>query len=193
LLPLFPLQTVLFPGGLLPLRIFEARYMDLAARCLKDDSVFGVSLIAAGVEVGAAAEPHPVGVSARIVSCDMAQPGVLNIVARGEQRYRIQRTEVGPNNLLLGEVEWIAAPPPAAVPADFSVLVDLLQVILADAGEERFPPPFKLDDAGWVSNRYAEILPIPMLARQRLLELSDVQSRLEIIRTYLQQRGLLKP
>jgi hypothetical protein len=191
MMPLFPLRTVLFPGGVLPLRVFEARYMDLATRCLKDDEVFGVNLIAEGAEVGAPARPHPVGVSARIASWDMPRPGLLTVVAHGERRYRIVRTETGPNGLLLAEVEWLAEPAPAEVPEDFSVLVTLLRAIVEDAGEGRFVPPHRFDDAVWVGLRYAELLPIPMLARQRLLELDDPQGRLEIIRAYLDQRGLL--
>ena len=190
-LPLFPLQTVLFPGGTLPLHVFEARYMDLVTRCLKDDAVFGVNLIAQGSEVGAPAVPHAVGVSARIISWDMPQPGVLNVVTCGERRYRIRRTELGPNGLLLGEVDWLAQTPPASVADEFAVLVTLLRAIVDDAGATRFPPPHRYDDADWIGMRYAEVLPIPALARQRLLELDDARSRLEIIRRFLEQRGLL--
>lgn len=190
-LPLFPLQTVLFPGSVLPLHVFEARYMDLATRCLKDGTVFGVNLIAEGAEVGATAIPHAVGVSARITDWDMPQPGVLNIVTRGERRYRILRTETGANGLLLGEVAWLAEPPPAPVPEDCTSLVTLLRAIVEDAGEMRLPPPHDFGDAGWVGMRYAELLPIPALAKQSLLELDDARGRLEIIRKFLEQRGLL--
>lgn len=191
LLPLFPLQTVLFPGAVLPLHVFEARYMDLATRCLKDGSMFGVNLIAEGAEVGAPALPHAVGVSARIAEWDMPQPGVLNLLTRGERRYRILRTETGANGLLLGEVEWLAEPPPAPVPDDCAALVTLLRAVVEDAGAERFPPPHGFDDAGWVGMRYAELLPIPVLAKQSLLELDDARGRLAIIRKFLEQRGLL--
>jgi len=190
-LPLFPLQTVLFPGSVLPLHVFEARYMDLATRCLKDGTVFGVNLIAEGAEVGAPAIPHAVGVSARITDWDMPQPGVLNIVTRGERRYRILRTETGANGLLLGEVAWLAEPPPVPVPDDCTSLVTLLRAIVEDAGEVRLPPPHDFDDAGWVGMRYAELLPIPALAKQSLLELDDALGRLAIIRKFLEQRGLL--
>jgi Lon protease-like protein len=191
LLPLFPLQTVLFPGALLPLRIFEARYMDLASRCLKENAVFGVNLIAEGSEVGTPARPHPVGVSARIVDWDMPQPGLLNVTTRGERRYRILRTETGTNGLLLGAVEWLAEVPAAATPEDCAPLVTLLRAIADDAGEARLPPPHDFGDAGWVGLRYAELLPIPVLAKQGLLELDDPLARLQLIRRYLEQRGLI--
>ncbi|NMG45420.1 peptidase S16 [Aromatoleum toluvorans] len=191
LLPLFPLHTVLFPGALLPLHVFEARYMDLATRCLKDDAVFGVNLIAEGREVGAPARPYEVGVSARIVRCDMVRPGTLDLVTRGERRYRVLRSEAGPNGLLLGEVEWLAEAPPTPIPGNCAPLVALLRAIVADAGEERLPGPHAFDDAGWVGLRFAEVLPIPAQAKQALLELDDPADRLEIVRQFLDQRGLL--
>ncbi|MCC4113853.1 LON peptidase substrate-binding domain-containing protein [Aromatoleum toluclasticum] len=191
LLPLFPLQTVLFPGALLPLHVFEARYMDLVARCLKDGSVFGVNLIAEGHEVGAPARPCEVGVSARIVRCDIAKPGTLDIVTRGEHRYRVLRTELGANGLLLGEVDWLAEAPRQAIPDNCQPLVALLRAIVADAGDARLPAPHAFDDAGWVGLRFAEVLPIPAQAKQALLELDDPADRLEIIRQFLDQRGLL--
>lgn len=191
LLPLFPLQTVLFPGAVLPLRVFEARYMDLATRCLKDGSVFGVNLIAEGAEVGAPAVPHAVGVTARIVEWDMPQNGMLNIIARGERRYRILRTEVGPNGLLLAAVEWLAEPDAGPLPDDDALLATLLRAIVEDAGDVRFPPPHDFADAGWVGMRFAELLPIPVRAKQRLLELDDPHERLALIHIFLAQRGLL--
>ncbi|AKU14463.1 ATP-dependent protease La, LON domain-containing protein [Azoarcus sp. CIB] len=190
-LPLFPLQTVLFPGALLPLHVFEARYMDLATRCLKDGSVFGVNLIAEGREVGAPARPYEVGVSARIVEWDMAKPGTLDLVVRGECRYRVLRSELGANNLLLGEVEWLAEAPHRAIPDNCLPLVALLRAIVEDAGAGRFSAPHAFDDANWVGLRFAEVLPIPAQAKQALLELDNPGDRLEIVRQFLDQRGLL--
>ncbi|NMG27560.1 LON peptidase substrate-binding domain-containing protein [Aromatoleum evansii] len=191
LLPLFPLQTVLFPGALLPLHVFEARYMDLATRCLKEGTVFGVNLIAEGHEVGAPARPYEVGVSARIVEWDVARPGTLDIVTRGERRYRVLRSEHGANGLLLGEVEWLAEAPHRAIPDNCQPLVELLRAIVDDAGRARLPEPHDFGDAGWVGLRFAEVLPIPAQAKQALLELDDPLDRLEIIRQFLDQRGLL--
>ncbi len=190
-LPIFPLQTVLFPGGVLPLRVFEARYMDMTARCMRADTVFGVNLIARGSEVGTPAIPHSLGVSARITSWEMTGPGMLHLVTRGERRYRIRSTECAPDGLLLAEVDWLEEPPGQEVPDGFAGLVALLKAITVDAGATHFPEPHHFDDAGWVGMRLAGLLPIPMAARQLLLELDDPVGRLEIIRAYLEQQGVM--
>jgi len=189
-LPLFPLHTVLFPGGLLPLRVFEARYVDLVTRCLRDGTLFGVNLIAEGKEVGAPARPHATGTSARVVTCDVPQPGLMLVSVVGERRYRILDTETGPNGLLTADIEWLPERAPMAVPADQAVLVAVLRGIMGDLGEEHFPAPHRFDDADWVGMRLASVLPISLRARQALLELELPIDRLEIIRRYLAQQGL---
>ncbi len=189
-LPLFPLGTVLFPDGLLPLRVFEARYMDMTARCLREHSSFGVCLIAAGQEVGEAALPHPVGTEAVIEQWDMGEPGVLSIVVRGRRRFRIEDHAVERDGLLTATVRWLDEPQSAAVPAAQADILPLLGAIAGEAGNP-LPEPHRFGDAAWVGARYAELLPIPQRARQALLELDDVVSRLEIIQQYLRQHGLL--
>ncbi|THF63001.1 peptidase S16 [Pseudothauera nasutitermitis] len=189
-LPLFPLGTVLFPEGRLPLRVFEARYMDMSARCLREQSAFGVCLIAAGKEVGEPAVPHPVGTEAVIEHWDMGEPGVLSIIARGRRRFRIEDHEVEADGLLTATVRWLDEPPPQAVPDAQADILPLLGAIAGEVGNP-LPEPLRLDDAAWVGARYAELLPIPARARQALLELDDVVSRLEIIQQYLRQHGLL--
>lgn len=190
-LPIFPLQTVLFPGGTLPLRVFEARYMDMSTRCLREDSVFGVNLIAEGHEVGTPARPHPVGVSARITAWDMAQPGVLHIVVRGERRFRILATETGENGLLLGRVEWLAEPEDVPLPYAFSSLATLLEAIIEDAGDAHFPPPHFMSSANWVGMRLAEVLPISLEARHALLLEDAPLARLTVLQDYLASQGLV--
>lgn len=190
-LPIFPLQTVLFPGGTLPLRVFEARYMDMSTRCLREDSVFGVNLIAEGHEVGTPARPHPVGVSARITAWDMAQPGVLHIVVRGERRFRILATETGENGLLLGRVEWLAEPEDVPLPYAFSNLATLLEAIIDDAGDAHFPPPHLMSSANWVGMRLAEVLPISLEARHALLVEDAPLVRLTVLQDYLASQGLV--
>lgn len=191
-LPIFPLQAVLFPGGTLPLRVFEARYVDMLAQCYRNDAEFGVNLVVEGAEVSHLAVPHAVGVSARITAWDDSEPGVLQVVAQGQQRFLIKDVELDAERRLLAHVVWIDEPPEQAVPEGFGKLVELLAAIIADAGDKHFPLPHSIDDAGWVGMRLAAVLPVPMLARQRLLELDDPISRLEIIRTYLEQHGLIK-
>ena len=111
-MPIFPLGTVLFPGAVLPLRIFEVRYMDMAKACLKDGSPFGVCLIREGEEVGAPAVPEPVGCLARIAECDVEELGILKVKAEGLERFRIVSREVNRQGLIVGEVERLAAEAP---------------------------------------------------------------------------------
>ncbi|MBN8284787.1 LON peptidase substrate-binding domain-containing protein [Zoogloea sp.] len=190
-IPLFPLGTVLFPEGVLPLKLFEARYLDMAARCMRANAPFGVCLIREGGEVGAPAVPYGVGSIARITGWDMDKPGLLFITTRGGERFRIVEQTTRPDRLLTAHIALLAEPPVQPVPAALGDVLPLLRAIVADAGEEVFPTPHRFDDATWVGYRLAEILPIPVLARQRLLELDDPISRLEIIQAYLRQHKLL--
>lgn len=191
-LPLFPLHTVLVPEARLPLRVFEVRYMDMVKACIRDGSSFGVCLIEEGEETGAPATPARVGTSARIVEWDMAQPGILQIVVTGERRFRIAQAVAQPDGLLRAVVEWLPEAAEQAPPEALADTLPLLQAVVADAGEKAIPAPHRFDDAAWVGYRYTEILPIPVKAKQKLLELDDPLMRLTIIQQFLVQRGLLK-
>ncbi|MGE5472220.1 MAG: LON peptidase substrate-binding domain-containing protein [Bacteroidota bacterium] len=190
-IPLFPLQAVLFPGSLLPLRIFEQRYLDMAAACLKENRPFGICLIASGQETGAAAEPHAVGTLATIGNWEMEQLGILQIIAHGGRRFRILESRTGAGQLLQARVEVIPDNGPLALPAERQRLLPLLRRVVGDLGGERIPEPHHYDDAEWVGYRISEILPIQNLARQKLLELEDPLARLQILEKYLDQRKLL--
>ena len=190
-IPLFPLNTVLFPGGLQPLKIFEQRYLDMAAACMKDNSPFGICLIDKGGEVGRAAVPHGVGTMATITNWEMEQLGILMITAQGGRRFRIIETQVGDGHLLEGTVELLAEAGPTPLPQERERLLPLLQRIVGDLGPERIPEPHRYDDAEWVGYRITEVLPIQNLAKQKLLELDDPLARLEILEKYLSQRKLL--
>ena len=190
-IPLFPLHTVLFPDGVLSLKLFEARYLDMAARCMRANAPFGVCLIQEGGEVGNPAVPFETGTVARIGDWDMSQPGLLFITCRGGERFRIVSRDIHSDRLQTARVEVILEPPVESVPDELHGLLPLLRAIVVDAGDEMFPPPHRFDDASWVGYRLAEILPIPVKARQRLLELQDPLSRLEIIHAYLQQHQLI--
>lgn len=190
-IPLFPLNTVLFPGSVLPLKIFEQRYLDMAAQCMKAGTPFGISLIANGNEVGTAAEPHPVGTLASIGSWEMEQLGILMITALGGRRFRILETRVGAGNLLEGTVELIAESGPTPLPPERERLLPLLRRVVNDLGSERMPEPHRFDEAEWVGYRITEVLPIQNLAKQKLLELEDPVARLEVLERYLDQRKLL--
>lgn len=176
---LFPLGTVLFPGGTLPLKIFEQRYLDMTKACLRDNLPFGVCLIREGREVGTAAVPEPVGCLAMIEQWDMPNASMFHLLARGGERFRIVGTSVAANGLLSGEVELLPPPEPCTPDAD---CVDLLQRVIQQAGAEHFPPPVMLYDAAWVAYRLAEMLPIGMPERQRLLEMCRVEEVYEEIK-----------
>lgn len=191
-LPLFPLHSVLFPGGRLALRVFEPRYMSLVRACFREESGFGVCLIAEGGETGAPARPHAVGVEARIDAWDMTQPGILALTVRGLERFRVLGHAADAEGLIRADVAPIAAAARQAVPPRLAALVPLLRAMAADAGASRVPPPHDFDDAAWVGYRFSELLPVPNAARQKLLELDDPLSRLEIVFKFLAQRSLVK-
>jgi len=186
-IPLFPLNTVLFPGGLLPLQVFEQRYMTMAKTCLKESTVFGVCLIRHGAEVGAPATPETVGCTARIIHWDMEQIGVLKIVARGERRFRVGATRVQDDGLVVGEVELLAEEADAPVPEGLLPCRTLLERLVAEHGERLFAQPFRLDSCDWVSARLAEVLPLPANVRQTLLEMEGLR-RLQALAQLLVQK-----
>jgi Lon protease-like protein len=182
-LPLFPLNTVLFPGGRLPLRIFEQRYMDMAKACLKDGSPFGVCLIREGGEVGEPAIPAEVGTLARITTWDMPQLGVLQVLALGSQRFRIRERRVAPGGLARGDVELMDADQDAAIPESCARCVKILQRVVDEQPDLLEPP--QMASASWVGSRLAELLPLPLEAKQELLELTDARTRLERLNALL--------
>lgn len=188
-LPLFALQTVLFPGGRLPLRIFEQRYMDMAKACLRDDSPFGVCLIREGGEVGAPAVPEEVGCLARIVAWDMPQLGVLQVQARGEQRFRIRKRRVQADGLVRASIELLAAELDAKLEPDTDLCARVLRKAVESGGEALVEPPLRYASAAWVSARLAELLPLSLDAKQRLLEMNDARGRLEILRRLISSAG----
>jgi Lon protease-like protein len=183
-LPLFPLNTVLFPGGRLPLRIFEQRYMDMAKVCLKDGSPFGVCLIREGAEVGDPALPAEVGTLATITNWDMPQLGVLQVVALGGKRFRIEERRVEPSGLARASVEPLGDDADAPIPPHCAACIKLVERVI-DQQPAFFEPPLRKDSCSWVGSRLAELLPLPLSAKQELLELSDARARLERINALL--------
>jgi Lon protease-like protein len=201
-LPLFPLNTVLFPQGVLPLKVFEARYTDMIRDCMKTETPFGVVLIKSGSEVGAAAEPEMIGTLAYIKQWDMENLGVLLLRTEGGARFRIVKTRVLDDKRLEAQVEMLApddTPPVSDIHVSCAKTLKIVMDEINAKGKaeqgENFDSPFgqpaKLDDAGWVANRWCEILPIPLKARQKLMELEDAQSRLSVVHQYLQQHRIL--
>lgn len=201
-LPLFPLDTVLFPGGVLPLKVFEARYIDMVRDCMKRDAPFGVVRIKSGKEVGAAAEPDRVGCLAHIVEWDMPSLGLLMLQTSGSQRFRILETRVLADRRIEARIALIADDADAPASAELVACATALKKVMDDisaaarasgeSGFNPFPAELHLDSACWVANRWCEILPISTLARQKLLELGDAQSRLTIVHQYLLQHGIIE-
>jgi hypothetical protein len=187
-IPLFPLGTVLFPGGPLPLRIFETRYIDLVRRCLRDGSGFGVVLIREGVEAGGPALTFDVGTYARIVDFSQQPDGLLGIRAAGERRFRILERRRERDGLNVADVEWLPEESSQALPEEFAELGPALDAILTQVGEPFATLERRLDDAAWVAGRLAEILPIPPGHKQHCLELDDPVERLRFLRPMFEIR-----
>lgn len=210
---LFPLSAVLFPQGVLPLRVFEARYLDMVRDCMRDGTLFGVCLItdSRASDVSRTTALAEVGCLARIDAWDMKQLGLLHIRALGQDRFRLLSTETQDDGLAIGDVELIDPDDDAPIPSEHRPCVDLLSRILDDLRmqfEQRktaedapdqddalaqfpFAEPFHMDSSAWVSNRLCEVLPVPLKAKQRLMELTDAPTRLQIVHTYLKQHSVL--
>lgn len=182
--PLFPLNTVLFPGGPLPLRIFEARYIDMISACLKTDTRFGVLLIRDGGETGAATT-YDVGTLARIVDWYQGSDGLLGVTAVGTERFRLLSSERQDDGLNVGEIEILDAEPVMALPDEYGEMAEILAGVLDDLGLLYESLERRLDDAGWVSSRFFEILPIDLGQKQHSLEQGDPADRLQIVHALL--------
>ncbi len=194
-LPLFPLSTVLFPGGLLPLKIFEQRYITMAKACIRDGSAFGVCLITQGDEVartrGVTPEFANVGTSARIVDFDMPQLGILHVATRGEARFQVHGHAVSASGLIEGDVTALAQEPPLPLAEEYAPLAKLLELVVSRVGPQNFPAERDYGDASWVGYRLAELLPLPLSIKQSMLEINDANVRLKVLRQFLSQQGLI--
>lgn len=181
-LPLFPLHSALLPGGVLPLRIFETRYLDMVRDCLRGGGGFGVCLIDSGEEVGGPPRIFRVGTLAHIVDWDQRADGLLGILARGERRFRVHAQETGRNGLLYGEVEWLEDAPEEGAdgfPDDSRELAELLRRLVRELGTPFTLFPNELyAQASWVGSRLTELLPLAPRLRQSLVELDDGRERL---------------
>ena len=185
LLPLFPLGTVLFPRGPLPLRVFEPRYLDMISRCLKQDSEFGVVLIRDGSETGDA-QMADIGTLARVVDWYQGSDGILGITALGGRRFRRHGLSRQDDGLYLAEVELLPEPARVRLPAEYRPMATLLESVIDDLGKLYQLVDRDYDDAGWVGARFAEILPMPDQDKQQCLELDDPLERLRFLRPLLQ-------
>ena len=197
-LPLFPLQSVLFPGAQLPLRVFEPRYLDLVSRCLRAQQPFGAICLRQGSEVrGASDEPvllETTGVLARIEEVDAEQAGVLRVRCLGTQRFEIDEPVQHADGLWTARA-WLidddpVLAPPETLIASVRALANAIGALERKGGSP-FLKPYRFDDAGWVANRWCELLPISLAAKQKLMALEDPQMRLRLVDEYLRSKGVL--
>ena len=200
-LPLFPLSTVLFPDGLLPLRVFEVRYLDMIAKCRKAGAPFGVVSLTQGSEVrqpGSTEAFAQVGTLATILEFENPQPGLMLVRASGTQRFRITASDQLKHGLWVADVERLPADVAVPVPEDLQPvshalqrLIQSLELRAGTAGPLPLLPPWKLDDCGWVANRWCELLPVPVALKQRLMELDNPLVRLELVSDVLHRTGIM--
>ena len=196
--PLFPLNTVLFPGGRLGLKVFEARYLDLMTTCLRERRPFGVVALRSGHEVRRPDEQvsfETVGVLAELVELDSPRPGILQVRGRGTQRFEIEHTRQADDGLWLARTRLLADDEPVApTPAQHETVRGLANAIasLKAQGSEPFDAPYRFERAGWVANRWCEILPIPLAAKQKLMELPDPVARLALVDEFLRGKGVVR-
>jgi Lon protease-like protein len=179
--PLFPLNTVLFPGGVLPLRIFEPRYLDMVKRCMRDAGEFGVVLIREGREAGAWATTYDVGTLTQVVDFDQLPDKLLGITTRGTRRFLCREQSVQNDGLHVAKIELLAPEKQIELPDEYAHYAKLLEQALPQMGDffKHLIPQY--GDAAWVSGRIAEVLPIPLQEKQRLLEMDDPIARLEVL------------
>jgi Lon protease-like protein len=199
-LPLFPLQTVLFPSGLLALKVFEARYLDMVGQCLRSGSSFGVVCLRQGGEVRPVKGSKETvrfenqGVLARLDEVDAEQAGILKVRCTGTQRFLLENARQQPDGLWLADATLLEDDEPAAPAAAMHATVKALAeaiLSLREQGAVPFTEPHRLDDAGWVANRWCELLPITLSAKQKLMELDDPQVRLQLVDEFLRSKGVV--
>lgn len=200
-LPLFPLNTVLFPDGRLPLRVFEKRYVDMVRNCMRDGTPFGVCLITSGEEVarpGQDTVPEEIGCLAQIVDCNMEQLGVLLIETRGRRRFRVLSHATRDDGLLVAQAEVL---PDDVIDCKLELLSECLEALRRivtsvhseqpDKSRLPFAEPYLWDDPSWVANRLCELLPVPLKAKQMLMALPDAGMRIEIVHRYMRQHHIV--
>lgn len=198
-IPLFPLATVLFPDGVLPLQVFEVRYLDMIGKCMAGGNPFGVVLLTHGSEVRTPQgneQFEQSGTLATVQEKIEASRGLLTVTCRGASRFRIVSSERQPNGLWTAEVELLEDDRAVPIPSELQGAADALDRVLESLGEipeDRWPllPPFQLDDCGWVSNRWCDLLPLPVEQKQMLLMLDNPLIRLELLHDMLDEHGLI--
>ena len=199
--PLFPLGTTLFPGGLLPLKIFEVRYLDMIKKCLHEQSKFGIVTIEQGAEIRTAGQEVTfanTGTLASIHSFDAVTPALFMIRCRGEQRFTINHSERQRNGLWTASIDLVAPDHFMEIPAELfdaagALRKTLIAILEQTTHEEELAvlEPYQFNDCSWVSNRWAELLPLPPPQKLHLLSMDNPRLRLDLVAEILQELGVL--
>ena len=187
-LPLFPLNTVVFPGGRLPLKVFEQRYLDMIKQAIADNTPFGICAIREGSETGAPAVPYPIGTRVHVAEWDMPHTGILHIDTHAQERFAIRSTHVEPNGLLIGMVDALSVESSIAIPDELELAIEILRHIVAEYGDAHFPPPHDFGNAVWVGYRLSEVLPLKLSIKHDLLAMNDSIMRLRILTEFLKKQ-----
>lgn len=190
-LPLFPLSSVVMPGGLLPLRIFETRYVDMVRNCFKRETGFVVCAIKSGAEVGTAAQPYGIGCVVKIVDWDQDDRGLLTLMTLGTQKVQVVDSRVLDSQLVMGDVVDLPQDPTCPVPAEYQILQDAMAQILEQIAPSIVYDEPQLNDALWLGSRFIELLPLPLETRQQLMVADDPIDRLQQLLGWL--RALSRP
>jgi len=208
-LPLFPLNSVLYPGGYLPLQIFEVRYLDMIGKCFKANVPFGIVTLNQGSEVRqapgnaaggnsfAAEIFYPTGTLARITKLSRPQPGLMLIQCTGSQRFEVSQHELLKHGLWVAHVKLLDADQIVPVPSDLKPVANTLKRVITTLQAQGTPPeqmpmqpPYQLDDCAWVANRWCELLPMPQELKNRLMALDNPLVRLELVSDLLERNGI---
>ena len=185
-IPLFPLNVVLFPEGELKLRIFEPRYIDMVSDCLRNDTGFGVCLIQEDKDMSKSADFFSMGTYAKIIDWSQMKDGLLAIVIKGEKRFRVNSHKSSKNNLRVGEIDWLSDDD-NPMPASYQNFSDLLKEIVVRYELPIGNMPDRFDEANWVSERLAELLPFDLSIKQEILEMNSASNRFEYMETLLKK------
>jgi uncharacterized protein len=184
-LPLFPLNTVLFPGGQLKLKIFEQRYLDMTKRCIADQSGFGV------VSANDDGKFASVGTVATITQWDMPHTGIFALTTQGAARFLVREHRTEKDGLIVGRVSMIPDESDVTLPSEFAHLAELVDGISSRYGVDAFPQPLRTGSASWVGGRLAEVMPVPLRVKQQLLEINDPALRLKALSQFLAKHGIV--
>ncbi len=187
-IPLFPLNTVVFPGGVQPLRIFEQRYLTMIKQAIADNTPFGICAIREGTETGSPALPYTIGTLVHVTDWDMPQNGILHIDTLAQERFVIRNTQTDSSGLIMGTVESVSPEPAVVIPDDLELAVEILRHIIDEYGNAHFPAPHAFDNAVWVGYRLSEVLPLKLSIKQDLLEMNDSVMRLRILTEFLKKQ-----